>query len=80
MKNVTLMLFAAMLLGAEPALATNSQLVAQVQSGIRSYGFNYDVSQMSTLTVSELKFALSNTDSRTRWEIKAILRRAGYPE
>ena len=58
----------------------NSQLVSQVQHGLRSYGLNYDVSKMSTSTVTQLKFALSSTGPRTARELRAILRRAGYPE
>ncbi len=80
MKKAVLILFMAMLVGTEPAMATSSQLVLQVQKGIERYGFDYDVSEMSTQTVTQLKFALSRSDSRTRWEIQSILRRAGYPE
>ncbi len=81
MRQIALALFLATVsVGHGATAAPNSQLVLQVQQGLRSYGLNYDVSKMSNITVTRLKFALSHTGPRTKSELRAILRRAGYPE
>ncbi len=81
MRFFCLALFSLALMFSETSIAApSSQLVLQVQNGLRSYGLNYDVSKMPTSTVAQLKLALSSTGPRTSRELRAILRRAGYPE
>ena len=83
MKHVILALSLALTSLSAPAMAApNEQLVLQVQGGLDRYDLEYDVSEMSTQTVVQLKFTLAKSQPyiKTRNELRATLRRAGYPE